>query len=47
MAGQVIMQGFVGFTIPIWVRRLVTMLTAGDCPRNISRWRDLMGSHRV
>nr|WP_308161952.1 Nramp family divalent metal transporter [Bacillus sp. ISL-75] len=26
MAGQVIMQGFVGFTIPIWVRRQVTML---------------------
>ncbi|AZU61728.1 Nramp family divalent metal transporter [Neobacillus mesonae] len=26
MAGQVIMQGFVGFTIPVWVRRLVTML---------------------
>ncbi len=26
MAGQVIMQGFVGFRIPIWVRRLVTML---------------------
>jgi manganese transport protein len=26
MAGQVIMQGFVGFTIPIWVRRIVTML---------------------
>ena len=26
MAGQVIMQGFVGFAIPIWVRRLVTML---------------------
>lgn len=26
MAGQVIMQGFVGFSIPIWVRRLVTML---------------------
>lgn len=26
MAGQVIMQGFVGFTIPIWIRRLVTML---------------------
>jgi manganese transport protein len=26
MAGQMIMQGFVGFTIPIWVRRLVTML---------------------
>lgn len=25
MAGQVIMQGFVGFRIPIWVRRLVTM----------------------
>lgn len=25
MAGQVIMQGFVGFTIPVWVRRLVTM----------------------
>lgn len=28
MAGQVIMQGFVGFTIPIWARRLVTMLPA-------------------
>jgi manganese transport protein len=28
MAGQVIMQGFVGFTIPVWIRRLVTMLPA-------------------
>src|SRR5215469_2811700 len=28
MAGQVIMQGFVGFSIPIWLRRLVTMLPA-------------------
>ena len=28
MAGQVIMQGFVGFHIPVWVRRLVTMLPA-------------------
>ena len=28
MAGQVIMQGFVGWRIPIWVRRLVTMLPA-------------------
>ncbi|QQE78045.1 Nramp family divalent metal transporter [Alicyclobacillus sp. SO9] len=26
MAGQVIMQGFVGFSIPIWIRRLVTMI---------------------
>ncbi len=26
MAGQVIMQGFVGFRIPVWVRRIVTML---------------------
>ncbi len=26
MAGQVIMQGFVGFSIPIWMRRLLTML---------------------
>lgn len=26
MAGQVVMQGFVGFRIPIWIRRLVTML---------------------
>jgi manganese transport protein len=26
MAGQMIMQGFVGFGIPIWVRRLVTMV---------------------
>jgi manganese transport protein len=28
MAGQMIMQGFVGFAIPLWVRRLVTMLPA-------------------
>jgi manganese transport protein len=28
MAGQMVMQGFVGFRIPIWVRRLVTMLPA-------------------
>jgi len=28
MAGQLIMQGFVGFRIPVWVRRLVTMLPA-------------------
>jgi manganese transport protein len=28
MAGQMIMQGFVGFTIPIWLRRLVTMIPA-------------------
>ncbi|MGH7120331.1 MAG: Nramp family divalent metal transporter [Acetobacteraceae bacterium] len=26
MAGQMIMQGFVGFSIPIWVRRLATMV---------------------
>lgn len=28
MAGQVIMQSFVGFTVPLWVRRCVTMLPA-------------------
>jgi manganese transport protein len=28
MAGQVIMQGFVGFGIPVWVRRLITMVPA-------------------
>jgi manganese transport protein len=28
MAGQLIMQGFVGFRIPIWVRRLITMAPA-------------------
>jgi len=28
MAGQMIMQGFVGFRIPIWFRRLVTMVPA-------------------
>jgi manganese transport protein len=28
MAGQVIMQGFVGFRIPVWLRRAVTMLPA-------------------
>jgi manganese transport protein len=26
MAGQVVMQGFVGFTIPVWLRRVVTMI---------------------
>jgi len=28
MAGQVIMQSFVGFAVPMWVRRLVTMVPA-------------------
>lgn len=28
MAGQMIMQGFVGFRIPIWLRRMVTMVPA-------------------
>jgi manganese transport protein len=28
MAGQMIMQGFIGVRIPIWVRRLVTMVPA-------------------
>ena len=28
MAGQMIMQGFVGFHIPVWLRRLVTMVPA-------------------
>jgi manganese transport protein len=28
MAGQIIMQGFIGFRIPLWVRRLVTMVPA-------------------
>jgi manganese transport protein len=28
MAGQMIMQGFVGFRIPIWLRRIVTMAPA-------------------
>ena len=28
MAGQMIMQGFVGVRIPVWVRRLVTMVPA-------------------
>lgn len=28
MAGQIIMQGFVHFTVPLWVRRLITMLPA-------------------
>lgn len=26
MAGQLIMQGFVGFSIPVWLRRIVTMI---------------------
>ncbi|HDR8857831.1 TPA: Nramp family divalent metal transporter [Burkholderia territorii] len=28
MAGQMIMEGFVGFRIPVWLRRLVTMVPA-------------------
>ena len=28
MTGQVIMQGFVGFSIPVWARRLITMVPA-------------------
>jgi manganese transport protein len=28
MAGQVIMQGFVGFRIPVWIRRFLTMMPA-------------------
>ena len=28
MAGQMIMQGFIEFRIPVWVRRLVTMIPA-------------------
>jgi manganese transport protein len=28
MAGQMIMQGFVNFRIPIWLRRAVTMIPA-------------------
>ena len=28
MAGQMIMQGFVGFRIPVWLRRLITMIPA-------------------
>jgi manganese transport protein len=28
MAGQVVMQGFVGFKIPLWLRRVATMLPA-------------------
>jgi manganese transport protein len=28
MAGQVVMQGFVDFRIPIWVRRIATLIPA-------------------
>jgi len=28
MAGQVVMQGFIGFRIPIWIRRIATMIPA-------------------
>jgi manganese transport protein len=28
LAGQLVMQGFIGFAIPVWVRRLVTMAPA-------------------
>ena len=28
MAGQVVMQGFVNFRIPVWIRRIATMMPA-------------------
>src|SRR4029079_17860200 len=28
MAGQTIMQGFIGFKIPVWLRRVITMIPA-------------------
>jgi manganese transport protein len=28
MAGQIVMQGFIGISIPVWVRRFITMLPA-------------------
>ena len=28
MAGQVVMQGFVGFRVPVWIRRIATMVPA-------------------
>jgi manganese transport protein len=28
MAGQVVMQGFVGLCVPVWLRRLITMAPA-------------------
>jgi manganese transport protein len=28
MAGQMIMQGFIGFKIPVWLRRVITMIPA-------------------
>ena len=36
MAGQVIMQSFVGFAVPLWVRRFVTMLPASSWSRSAS-----------
>ena len=38
MAGQVIMQGFVSFRIPIWLRRLVVIvLTSSDNEHDVIR----------
>ena len=34
MAGQVIMQSFVGFAVPLWVRRLVTMFRRSPSSRS-------------
>jgi manganese transport protein len=28
MAGQMIMQGFIGFRVPVWLRRVITMVPA-------------------
>ncbi|MEW9584432.1 Nramp family divalent metal transporter [Paraburkholderia sp. DGU8] len=47
MAGQVIMQGFVGFRIPIWVRRLITAVPAFVVGLNGNVMDAMMGSQVV
>lgn len=47
MAGQVIMQGFVGFRIPLWLRRSITMLPAFIVAFYCDPMKALLGSQVV
>jgi manganese transport protein len=47
LAGQVIMQGFLGFAVPVWVRRLVTMVPAFIIALNVETTKAMVISQIV
>jgi manganese transport protein len=47
LAGQVIMQGFLGFAVPVWVRRLVTMVPAFVIALNVETTKAMVISQIV